>query len=201
MKWRNAIAPQLRNPAALAATLVITAIFLAWFGLKTRQEAQVQRQAAASRYSRAETSLLNLERNQDDLRHLASLFQRWQARGRIGPAKPREWSTQIPHLKTEIGLTALHHEFQPSTRLGKTDHFSFQATPLKLHLELLHEEDLLRFIPALEQTASALVEVRSCRLSRLLSPATRRESPLSNLSADCEIDWVTADQERESQSR
>ena len=53
--------------------------------------------------------------------------------------------------------------------------------PLKVHLDLLHEADLLRFLDKLPQRTRDLLLVRRCQLIRSSTALT----------ADCEIDWIS----------
>ena len=66
----------------------------------------------------------------------------------------------------------------------------FLASPMKLDMALLHEEDLFRFIGDLRGALNAYVVVRSCNIIRADSAITERSSG-PRLRANCDIDLVT----------
>ncbi len=61
---------------------------------------------------------------------------------------------------------------------------------MKLQLNLLHEEDLIRLLDDLRRQARALIQVKRCDVSRI--PRSGPENTLQGyLQAECLIDWVT----------
>lgn len=192
MKWPAPLPSRLRGPATLAATALAAAAALIHAGQVAREEGLAQRQQAASRHSHSADELRRIEQGQEAIRQQAGLFRSWQARGLIGPPRPREWGEQFQNLQREMRLPALSYEFLPPAPGTKEGDFSFHAVALKLHLDLLHEEDLLHFLDRLENSARALVLVRSCRLSRLPPMPVRPGATPAALGADCEMDWATA---------
>ena len=69
--------------------------------------------------------------------------------------------------------------------------YAFYSRAMKLQFRLLHEEDLTRLIGDLRSRAKALIRVRSCDVARLPASADERSGRRANLSAECEIDWLT----------
>lgn len=182
----------LRGASALAAALLLAATWISWAAWATRQAAQAEARQAAARLARAETRLHRLENDLENIHRQAARFRDWQSQGLVGPARPREWGLFLDNLAREMGLTGLHSEFlAPASRTEPG--YSLQTTPLKLHLELLHEEDLLRFLAALDGQAPALVSIRACRLARLPLQSSPPPGTPPRLEADCDMDWITAD--------
>ena len=62
---------------------------------------------------------------------------------------------------------------------------------MKVQIKLLHEDDLTRLLTDLRQNARALLQVKSCNVTRL--PRGGSELGMhANLQAECQIDWITA---------
>ena len=68
--------------------------------------------------------------------------------------------------------------------------FTFNVSPMKVQLKLLHEEDLTRFLADLNEQARALIQVRYCKVTRQ-PQGQAGTSGQANLLAECRIDWVT----------
>ena len=68
--------------------------------------------------------------------------------------------------------------------------FTFNVSPMKVQLKLLHEEDLTRFLGDLNEQARALIQVRYCKVTRQ-PQGQAGTSGQANLLAECRIDWVT----------
>jgi hypothetical protein len=64
---------------------------------------------------------------------------------------------------------------------------------MKLDMLLLHEHDLLGLLADLQAQTAALVAVRHCTLERLSAVPEIR--PTAHLRAQCEIDWITLQEE------
>ena len=61
---------------------------------------------------------------------------------------------------------------------------------MKLRIALLHEADLMRFFNTLVQTGAGVFQIDQCTLRRMEVTGAIRFQP--NLSAECELSWITA---------
>lgn len=61
---------------------------------------------------------------------------------------------------------------------------------MKLRFGLLHEADLMRFFNTLVQTGAGVFQIDQCTLRRMEVTGAIRFQP--NLSAECELSWITA---------
>ncbi|HEX6004063.1 MAG TPA: hypothetical protein VFZ14_08730 [Burkholderiales bacterium] len=60
---------------------------------------------------------------------------------------------------------------------------------MKVHFGLLHEADLMRFFNTLAHTGAGLFHIDQCGIRRLETAGALRYQP--NLTADCELSWIT----------
>ena len=175
--------------AALAA--VLAGGLLAWWSTQVQVRARQELQQTEGRAKAAETRLQQVRSEEEEIRGKAALFVKLRDAGIIGPERRLDWTELLASQQQQQRLPGLDYEFSPQTPLDATANggYGYYKSTMKLRLQLLHEEDLLRFISALEQRASALVVTRSCKLNRLPTPAG---SAVTQLNADCELDWITA---------
>ena len=70
--------------------------------------------------------------------------------------------------------------------------FQLHQSLMKLHLSLLHEEDLLRFLKRLSAQKAGLFTINECALQRAQA-ALQTPTNQANLLADCTLAWFTID--------
>ena len=109
----------------------------------------------------------------------------------LGEEQRLEWIELFKAIRERQQVIDLRYEISPQRPVDSTSGFKF--SPIKFHLELLHEEDLIRFIDDLRTQARAMIRIRYCKLTRTVHgkeyPGTARVG--TNLLADCEMDWIT----------
>lgn len=169
------------RPALLLSGLAIAlnAAALGWSHIEAEQrhaeleQLRRQHQALEGRLQQARLDVADRAR-------LLPTFQAWQQSGMIGPENRGHWTAVLHALQRENGLPALRAEFGPAPPAAGGDTL-LGSTPLHLHLELHHEEELLRFLDALPGRLAALPLLRRCRLARAADA----------LAADCHLDLIT----------
>ena len=146
--------------------------------------AQKERRAAAARFNPVETEKL-------EIRAFAPRFQALRQRGLIGEENRLAWidairlSQQRRHLlplSYEIGAQQVLKVPLPLT-MGQ---YELRGSKMQLHMDLLHEMDLLNFFDDLRQ--SGYFAVQDCALKRGGAASTGQTA---SLSADCSLLWLT----------
>lgn len=189
MKLESRDLPRLRWPLLSALLLIGVSCAIGWWSFDYTQRAASQRKTAASAFQRIDQQLRQVNNEEKELREKSAAFQRLQRRGFLGGEARLDWSEQLSALRQQWRLPVLDYEFAPQAPLeSNVGGYNIVKSNMKLHLQLWHEEDLLRIFTSLHDEAKALVQLRSCKLNRLpVSP----NNP-AQLNADCEMDWITA---------
>lgn len=170
---------QLLTCALLGAAAVAAGLtFLA-------QERRSNRQVMAELRD-VQSRLARIDDETADLRGNVERYEEIAAKGVLGPERRLEWVECIARVKAARRLFEMRYEFSPQKPLA-ADHDGFMVSTMKLHMELLHEEDLTGFLDDLAQTAPALLHVRACSMERL---GSGRDGS-AQLGAECTIDWIT----------
>ena len=125
-----------------------------------------------------------------EIKQKSAVFSGLQARGVIGEEQRLEWVELLKTIRDRRRLLDLQYEIAPQRALDAApgSAFTFYASTMKIQLKLLHEEDLTRLLDDLRQQARALIQVKSCTVSRL--PRGSADGT-AQLLADCQIDWIT----------
>ena len=117
------------------------------------------------------------------------------ASGFIGEERRIEWIENLRRIHDAHKLfnidysIGLQESFKPSY-LPNLGNFKLQRSTMKLNLELLHENDLLNLLDGLRDQSTPYI-VRNCEITRPSGAVINNKVVVANLSAVCEIDWLT----------
>ena len=172
---------------ALVALLAAAAALALW-SQALAERSRLDRDRANAQFRQTDGKLRQVRIEEQEIKDKSALFLHLTAIGIIGEERRLDWTEMLRESQRQLRLTQMSYEFAPQTLLegnGNTD-YAFYVSPMKIHLQLVHEEDLINFLAMVQKNAKAAVAIRSCNLNR---PAG---SPIGQLSADCELDWITA---------
>ena len=188
MKLSSADFPRLRLSIATALLMVALGTASVHLTLSSTRQARIAQAAAQSERDDVDGKLRRLRSEEAEIRQKSALFNSLQARGVFGEEPRLEWAELLKAIADRHRLLDLQYEIAPQRALddGPGSAFVFYASAMQVRLKLLHEEDLTRLLGDLRQHASALIDVRSCKLWRL-----PRGDGVAQLQADCRIDWIT----------
>ncbi len=182
-------------PGAIAAALIgVGAVcVVAASGLlnQTRTDLSV----AKSDREQAQVKLTRATDEEREIREKLVDYRKLVDRGMIGDEQRLDWVDRISEIKTARKLFDVKYSIEPQRPvdypgMATKGEVEFLASPMKLDMALLHEEDLFRFIGDLRGALSAYLVVRVCNVNRAES-ATGDRGNGPRLRATCEIDLVT----------
>jgi hypothetical protein len=184
------IAPAIVAAALLAvgATAVVAAQQFLQKASAEQKKATVDRETAQNRLARATDE-------EREIRENLAGYQALRDRGLIGEEQRQNWVERLGQIKVARKLYDVKYTIDPQRPVdypgiaGAGD-VEFLASPMKLDMTLLHEEDLFRFLEDLRGGLSSHVVVRSCTMQRMEQPGTER-GVLPRLRAECVLDLVT----------
>jgi hypothetical protein len=177
---------------ALAALVMIAAATgLVFWSAGDERQAVARRDAARAGKEQIEQRLRQVRTEEQEIKARTQQYHAMEERGIAGPEKRLDWSELLRTLRTQIGLPGMTYELAAQVPLEKATGAgpAYHVSSMKLQLQLLHEEDLLNFLQRLQQEASALIIVRSCKIGRIAATPAGEQNALLN--AECLIDWIT----------
>lgn len=192
MKLVAADIPKLQFSLLAALLMLAIGLGTVLFSLDRIKAAKVGQAAAQSERNDFDGKLRQVRREENEIREKSALFNELQTRGVIGEEQRLEWVELLMDIRDKRRLIGLEYEIAPQHPLDAkpSGRFALFASPMKLQLQLLHEEDLTRLLDDLRQRAKALIQVKRCAISRL--PRNDAENGTQALlQAECQIDWIT----------
>ncbi|WP_220636108.1 hypothetical protein [Georgfuchsia toluolica] len=156
---------------------------------KANQQAKTAKDTARSKVARAAEEA-------STLREKIVVYQALQSRGIIGQEHRLDWIEKIRKIKEAHKLLDLNYELGPQQPI-KADvvapsgnAFDIMASPMKLQMALLHEDDLLGLLSDLRNGIQGYIRVNHCDIERA-GAAPPAAGPTAQLRAKCDIDWIT----------
>lgn len=200
MKFARADFKKIRISLLVAVLAIAAGTVTVLFSLKQIQAAQLTEKAASAEHNEFESKLRQVRNEENEIKQKSALFSNLQARGIIGEEQRLDWVELLKDIRDKRRLLSMEFEISPQRTLDNNpgSNFVFYSSTMKLQLKLLHEEDLTRLLDDLRSQARALIQVKSCNVSRLPRSSGEQGNNLAQLQADCQIDWITA---REAKSK
>ena len=166
-------------------------IYSAGEGLRMAQArlavAQTERRQNAERLARIAEEEREVSQKIDVYKQLKSLHI-------LGEERRLEWADTINRIRVQRELLDLRYRVERQKLVnsvaGKPASVDFFTSTMRVEMQLLHEEDLLRFLADLRESGNAFYAVRKCAMSRT-GQALTGATMTPRLRAECDVDLVT----------
>lgn len=195
MKLPPGAVRRLTVPGIVAAALIAGGAAAVILTQRLVQKAAGEQQTAAAERQSAQSKLDRATDEEREIRDRLVDYRKLLDRGVIGDEQRLDWVDRIGEIKTARKLFDVRYSIDAQKPvdypgLAGAGDVEFMASPMKLEMSLLHEEDLFRFLEDLRRALSAHVVVKSCTLQRTDRGASDRGVG-PRLQAACDIDLVT----------
>ncbi len=155
-------------------------------------QARQDRQAAQRQLNEARDQLVSA---QSDLENMAAYRQEYQALAAqkvIGDEQRLDWMEGLEKLREQGVALDLKYSISPQQAYAPnppldTGNFSLSISPMTLQLDLLHEEQLLHLIAALNSHIPGWFMLERCSMA----PAAAKGDTPGPLKAECAGGWLT----------
>lgn len=189
---------------ALRAPLIVLAVvLLAAAGLVYSSAAVLDsaRQLLSQRESQLRDARLRIQNAGEEkemiARYLAG-YQRLAQAGFVGEEQRINWLDSLRVANQQANIFGVDYEISAQRPYVYAAEFNpgqllLQESVMRLRLRLLHEEDLTRFFQALARQGGGFFTVDQCIMRRLKPGEADRVLQFQpNLSAECDLAWLTA---------
>lgn len=179
----------------LAAVLLIGAgVFLLSSARDARARAQAELLAAQGERKQNADRLARIAEEEREVTEKLDLYKHLKRLNILGEERRLEWADAVARIRDQRELLDLTYRVDRQKLLksvpGKPGTVDFFASTMNVQLDLLHEQDLLRFLGDLRDSGNAYYAVKSCNMRRTGQAATGA-TITPRLRANCEIDLVT----------
>lgn len=177
----------------LALVLGSSAITLS---LDYEKNALADHQRIKSEQQELARKLARVQSEKKELREIIARYQALVARGIIGQENRGEWVEKIREIRQARKLLDIQYELSPQHIIDNSivhaqgPGFDVMTSPMKLQMQLLHEDDLLDLLADLQEETQAFVRPSQCSFRRL-TIAAEEQATRALLTAECQLDWIT----------
>ena len=188
--WRRLRFPIL----ALGGVLVIVGLLV---GLadqyRSKNETVVQTQQNLLNQARSKFQSSGLEK--ETIIQYLPIYNDLLVKGFVGEERRIEWVESLRQIHAQHKLFSidyqigLQEDYRPSF-IPNMGSFILHRSTMKLDMNMLHEGDLLNLLDGLHEQTTPFI-VRECEIKRPVGAAVNTKNLTSNLTATCEIDWLT----------
>jgi hypothetical protein len=185
---------KLALPLLAALVLLAAGAWLVSSATEARTRAQAQLAAAQAERRLNGDRLARIAEEEREVREKLDVYKHLKRLNIIGEERRLEWADAVARIRNQRELLDLTYRVERQKLLksvpGKPGSIDFFASTMSVQLDLLHEEDLLRFLSDLRESGNAYYAVKSCDLRRTGQAATGA-TITPRLRASCEIDLIT----------
>lgn len=191
-----------RMPALSLAGVMIVAAIAITASDTVRKDAQQQLLQAQRTRAAAQRQLRHVAVEKHDIATYQPVYATLLARGLVGPERRPDWIDSLRQVQQQYQLLTLSYDIGPRRQVAAPGmalgSFNLYASPMRLHLDLLHEGDLANLLLGLQ--AHSHVTVQECALRRTGSAQGGAAAGAAGgnlagvaptLTADCTLNWVT----------
>jgi len=185
---------KLALPVLAALALLAAGAWLVSSAAEARSRAQAQLAAAQAERRLNGDRLARIAEEEREVREKLDVYKHLKRLNIIGEERRLEWADAVARIRNQRELLDLTYRVDRQKLLksvpGKPGSIDFFASTMTVQLDLLHEDDLLRFLSDLRESGNAYYSVKSCDLRRTGQAATGA-TITPRLRASCEIDLIT----------
>ncbi len=188
--WRK-----LRYPIiGLGAALVLVGLLVSFADqYRTKNELALQAQQNLLNQARQKFQSSGLEK--ETIIQYLPMYNDLLSSGFIGEERRIEWIETLRQIHAANKLfnidysIGLQENYKPSF-LPNLGNFRLNRSVMSLKLDMLHEGDLLALLDGLHEQTTPFI-VRDCEIKRPIGAVVNTKNVISNMQANCEIDWLT----------
>ena len=181
-------------PLLAAAAMLAAGVAAIWAANGSVRAARVTLAAAQQERTQNAERLARIAEEEREVKEKLDVYQQLKNLNVLGEERRLEWADAMARIRTQRELLDLRYRVERqkllSTAAGKPANIEFYSSTMNVELQLLHEEDLTRFLADLRASGNAYYSVRKCSLERA-GPAATGTTISPRLRADCQIDLIT----------
>lgn len=191
----------LRTPLLALAAAVLASVALVFF---TRQELAQEKNRHVRQEDALREAQARLQKSGDEkekiLRYRASYLV-LQQRGFVGEEQRINWVDALRAASLSLKMFGVNYQIeaqQPyqSPAVSDAGQYRVHQSLMKISLGLLHEEDIMRFLTALDEQRAGIFSLRECSVRRQGAGKIEHVRVQPNLQADCSLAWLSISEAR-----
>ena len=185
---------RLALPLLIAIALVAAGVGIVYSAGEGLRVGQVRFAAAQNERRQSAERLARIAEEEREVNQKLDVYKQLKSLHILGEERRLEWADAINRIRVQRELLDVRYRVERQKLIasaqGKPANVDFFASTMRVDLQLLHEEDMLRFLADLRDSGNAFYAVKKCVLART-GQGGGGATMAPRLSAQCDIDLIT----------
>jgi hypothetical protein len=185
---------RLALPLVIAIALIATGVGIVLSAGEGQRAAQARLAVAQSERRQNGERLARIAEEEREVSQKLDVYKQLKSLNILGEERRLEWADAISRIRVQRELLDVRYRVERQKLLtsvaGKPANVDFFASTMRVEMQLLHEEDLLRFLADLRASGNAFYSVKKCVITRT-GQAAGGATMAPRLTAQCDIDLIT----------
>ena len=185
---------KLAAPLLIALALAAAGVGIIYSAGEGLRVAQARLAVAQSERRQNAERLARIAEEEREVSQKMDVYRQLKALNILGEERRLEWADAINRIRVQRELLDVRYRVERqklvTSAAGKPASVDFFASTMRVEMQLLHEEDLLRFLADLRSSGNAYYSVKRCAMTRT-GQAAGGATMTPRLSAQCDIDLIT----------
>ena len=181
-------------PLVIALALAAAGAGIIYGGGEALRVARAQFAVAQGERRQSSERLARIAEEEREVSQKIDVYKQLKSLHILGEERRLEWADSINRIRVQRELLDLRYRVERQKLVnsvaGKPASVDFFTSTMRVEMQLLHEEDLLRFLADLRASGNAYYSVKRCAIART-GQAAGGATMTPRLSAQCEIDLIT----------
>lgn len=188
----------LKNTLIFLGIALVLALVFIFAGIYFEQTKYDEYKKAKVSLAKSHRKYKKLVEDLDLLELYRDSYKHYTQSGLIGPERRLTWIETLESLNDELKLPKLTYSLSPQEEF-KRPLFTVDAkirvlsTPMKMEIDLLHEEDLFDVFGGIDARIQNLFTIDECRIRRKSKSSALLNTRSANLISSCLMRWITVD--------
>jgi hypothetical protein len=180
---------------ALVATLIVAATMI-FVSAALRDSAAQLLTNRENELKQARLKIQNAGEEKEMISRFLSSYQQLARVGFVGDEQRINWLDSLRSANEEARIFGVEYDISAQRPYAYAAEFNvgqllLQESLMHLKFRLLHEEDLPRFFDALGRRSGGFYTIDECTMKRLNTDIEKGPQLDANLSAECDLRWLT----------
>jgi len=185
---------RLALPLIIAVVLIAAGVGLIYSADEGLRVARARLAVAQTERRQSTERLARIAEEEREVSQKIDVYKQLKSLNILGEERRLEWADSINRIRVQRELLDVRYRVERqkliTSAAGKPANVDFFASTMRVDLQLLHEEDLLRFLADLRASGNAFYSVKKCVLTRT-GQSGGGPTMTPRLSAQCDIDLIT----------
>jgi len=185
---------RLAAPLLIAVALLAAGVGIIYGAGEGLRMAKAELAVAQSERRQSTERLARIAEEEREVSQKIDVYKQLKSLHILGEERRLEWADSINRIRVQRELLDLRYRVERQKLVnsvaGKPASVDFFTSTMRVEMQLLHEEDLLRFLADLRASGNAYYSVKRCAIART-GQAAGGATMTPRLSAQCEIDLIT----------